>query len=60
MTALQPPNLRLNECRFGERCTICRNFEVRDERFWCVKYDLNVRDHDLCDDYVRDGMVRVA
>lgn len=57
---MQPPNLRLAGWHFGNMCTTCRFFEVRDGKYWCCKYELGVRYSDLCDDYVWDGIVRVT
>ena len=58
--SIQPPNLHLDDCRFGPRCIVCNYLELRDGKYWCKKYDLNVRHNDLCDDYEWDGKIRVA
>ena len=59
---MQPSNLRLALWRFGPRCATCKYLETRDRdgKYWCKRYDLNIRHSDLCDDYMWDGNVRVT
>ncbi len=57
---MQPPNLQLAEWRFGPMCTTCKYLETRDGRYWCTRYDLNVRHSDICDDYEWDKIIRVT
>lgn len=57
---MEPPNLHLAGWRFGPMCTTCKYLEMRESKYWCTKYDLNVRNSDLCDDYQWDGKFRVC
>jgi hypothetical protein len=57
---MQPPNLHLAPWRFGSICSICRYLELRDGKYWCTKYDLNVPYGALCDDYEWDGKVQTV
>jgi hypothetical protein len=57
---MQPPNLQLVPWIHGEMCTTCKFFELRTGKYWCTKYDLNVRHNDLCNEYQSDGKTRVC
>jgi hypothetical protein len=57
---MEPPNLHLAPWRFGPTCRVCEYLKIKDGKYWCVKYDLNVPNGALCDGFVWDGIIRVA
>lgn len=55
----QPPNYGPQPARFGEKCENCKFREFDGKATRCKKYEQMVRPYWFCDNWERDGILRV-
>jgi len=56
---MEPPNYKETHYRFGEQCRNCKFKDEKPDTLFCSKYGLHVMPHFVCDNWERDGMVRI-